>query len=92
MTREQIDAFHDLGFLERREDSVFLGPPVEFAREPKAAGRLGRRRRIMTTRRPLIVEEIGYLPVRQSGAVFLLLADQQALRARLGGPDLEQGL
>ena len=25
--REQIDALHDLGFLERRENVVFLGPP-----------------------------------------------------------------
>ena len=25
--REQIDALHDLGFLERAENVVFLGPP-----------------------------------------------------------------
>ena len=25
--REQIDALHELGFLERRENVVFLGPP-----------------------------------------------------------------
>lgn len=48
--------------------------PGEFAREPKAAGRLERRRRIMTIRRPSSLDEIGYLPVRQSGAGFLLLA------------------
>ena len=25
--REQIDALHELGFLERKENVVFLGPP-----------------------------------------------------------------
>ena len=26
--REQIDSLHELGFVERRENTVFLGPPV----------------------------------------------------------------
>ena len=118
--REQIDALHELGFVERRENVVFLGPPgvgkthlaislaitaaesgrkiyfgtltdlVDSLEEAKAAGRLDRRLKILTHPALLIVDEIGYLPVTQSGAV--LPAHQPALRARLDGADVEQGL
>ena len=97
--REQIDSLHELGFLERRENVVFLGPPgvdkthlaislaitaaengrkiyfgtltdlVDSLEEAKAAGRLNRRLKTLTHPPLLIVDEIGYLPVTQSGAV-----------------------
>ena len=98
--REQIDALHELGFLERRENVVFLGPPgvgkthlaislaitaaengrkiyfgtltdlVDSLEEAKAAGRLNRRLKTLTHPPLLIVDEISYLPVTQSGAVL----------------------
>ena len=98
--REQIDALHELGFVERRENVVFLGPPgvgkthlaislaitaaesgrkiyfgtltdlVDSLEEAKAAGRLDRRLKILTHPALLVVDEIGYLPVTQSGAVL----------------------
>ena len=98
--REQIDALHELGFLELQENVVFLGPPgvgktylaislaitaaesgrkiyfgtltdlVDSLEEAKAAGRLDRRLKTLTHPALLVVDEIGYLPVTQSGAIL----------------------
>ena len=98
--REQIESLHELGFLERKENVVFLGPPgvgkthlaislaiaaaesgrrvyygtlaglIESLTEAKAAGNLSRRLRVLTHPALLVVDEIGYLPVTQEGAVL----------------------
>ncbi len=98
--REQIDSLHELGFLERKENVIFLGPPgvgkthlaislaiaaaqsgrrvyygaladlITSLEEAKAAGRLGHRLKILTYPSLLVVDEIGYLPVSQTGAMF----------------------
>ena len=98
--REQIDSLHELGFLERKENVIFLGPPgvgkthlaislaiaaapsgrrvyygaladlITSLEEAKTAGQLGRRLNILTYPSLLVIDEIGYLPVRQSGAMF----------------------
>lgn len=110
--REQIDALHELGFLERQENVVFLGPPgvgkthlaislairaaesgrkiyfgtltdlVDSLEEAKAAGRLDRRLKTLTHPALLVVDEIGYLPVTQSGAIlFFQLINRRYGRA-----------
>jgi len=98
--REQIESLHELGFLDRRENVIFLGPPgvgkthlaislaiaaaesgrrvyygtlaalIESLVDAKAAGQLSRRLRVLTHPALLVVDEIGYLPVSQDGAVL----------------------
>ncbi len=98
--REQIESLHELGFLERAENVILLGPPgvgkthlaislaiaaaesgrrvyygtlaalIESLAEAKAAGNLSRRLRVLTHPALLVVDEIGYLPVSQDGAVL----------------------
>ena len=98
--REQIDSLHELGFVARRENIVFLGPPgvgkthlaislaiaaaergrrvyygtlvdlIDSLEEAKAARRLNHRLKTLTHPALLVVDEIGYLPVSQSGAVL----------------------
>ena len=98
--REQVESLHELGFLERAENVILLGPPgvgkthlaislaiaaakagrrvyygtlaglIDSLTEAKAAGQLSRRLRVLTHPALLVVDEIGYLPVSQDGAVL----------------------
>ena len=98
--REQIDALHELGFVQRKENVVFLGPPgvgkthlaislaiataesgrrvyygtltalIDSLEEARTAGNLNRRLKTLSHPALLIVDEIGYLPVTQSGATL----------------------
>ena len=110
--REQIDSLHELGFVERRENIVFLGPPgvgkthlaislaiaaaesgrrvyygtlvdlIDSLEEAKAGGRLNHRLKTLTYPALLVVDEIGYLPIGQSGAVlFFQLVNRRYERA-----------
>ena len=65
---------------------------IESLTEAKAAGNLSRRLRVLTHPALLVVDEIGYLPVNQDGAVPLLPAHQRPARAGVDGADVEQGL
>ena len=100
LKRDQIESLHELGFLNRAENVILLGPPgvgkthlaislaiaaaesgrrvyygtlaglIESLMEAKAAGNLSRRLRVLTHPALLVVDEIGYLPVSQDGAVL----------------------
>ena len=110
--REQIDSLHELGFLERKENVILLGPPgvgkthlaislaiaaaqsgrrvyygaladlITSLEEAKAADRLGHRLKTLTHPALLVVDEIGYLPVNQTGAMlFFQLINRRYERA-----------
>ena len=98
--REQIESLHELGFLDRRENVILLGPPgvgkthlaislaiaaaeagrrvyygtlaglIDSLMDARAAGALSRRLRVLTHPALLVVDEIGYRPVSQDGAVL----------------------
>ena len=104
--REQIEALHELGFVERKENVVLLGPPgvgkthlaislavaaaergrrvyygtladlIMSLEEAEASGLLQQRLKVLTHPALLVVDEIGYLPVRPGGATlfFQLMA------------------
>jgi DNA replication protein DnaC len=97
---EQIESLHTLGFIERKENVVFLGPPgvgmshlalslavaaIEGGRrvyfstladlitsleEAQVQGRLAHRVRTLVFPSLMLIDEIGYLPISRTGAMF----------------------
>ncbi len=98
--REQIDSLAELGFLERKENVVLLGPPgvgkthlaialaitaaqrgrrvyygtladlVSSLEDARASGSLKHRLSVLSAPSLMVVDEIGYLPVSQTGAML----------------------
>ena len=98
--REQVESLHELGFVDRAENVILLGPPgvgkthlaislavkaaeagrrvyygtlaglIDMLTQARAVGELTRRLRLLTHPALLVVDEIGYLPVTQDGAVL----------------------
>lgn len=110
--REQIQSLAELGFLERKENVVLLGPPgvgkthlaislaiaaaqygrrvyystladlVSSLEEAQAAGTFKRRLAVLTHPSLLVVDEIGYIPIQQTGAMlFFQLMSRRYERA-----------
>ena len=110
--REQIESLAELGFLERKENVVLLGPPgvgkthlaislaiaaaqygrrvyystladlISSLEEAQAAGYFKRRLSVLTHPSLLVVDEIGYIPVSQTGAMlFFQLMSRRYERA-----------
>ncbi len=69
-----------------------LSDLVESLEEAQAAGRLKQRLKTLTHPSLLVVDEIGYLPVSRSGATLFFQLIRPALRARLDGGHVEQGV
>jgi DNA replication protein DnaC len=98
--REQLDSLAELGFLERKENVVLLGPPgvgkthlaialaitaaqrgrrvyygtladlVSSLEQARASGSLKHRLSVLSAPSLMVVDEIGYLPVSQTGAML----------------------
>jgi len=98
--REQIQSLAELGFLERKENVILLGPPgvgkthlaiglaiaaakygrrvyystladlVTNLEEAQAAGSLKRRLSVLTHPSLMVIDEIGYIPISQTGAML----------------------
>ena len=64
---------------------------IESLTEAKAAGNLTRRLRVLTHPALLVVDEIGYMPVNQDGAVLFFQLIKRPAREGVDRADLEQG-